>query len=187
MNLFSKVLAWFMAVSTWIKAITWLAASQIIYFVMLLVTIPSVEKQANGMKILDLMTFGYSPQYLTSFMETLGKQGRDIYLMNQIPLDMIYPGLMAVSGAMFIALLAKKVNRRLGILMFIPLFSALFDYLENGMITTMLLAFPRVQQPIIFMSSAFTITKTMLTTLYLVILVVLFILFLFKIVRAKRI
>ncbi len=186
MSIFSKICNWFMATSTWIQALIWLVASQIVYFTMLFVTIPAIQNKANGMKMFDLMATGYSPQYVTSFLEAIGETGRKLYLTNQMPLDLIYPSLMAITGALFIALFSKKINHRLGVILFIPILGAMFDYLENSMVAVMLLSFPDIPKPIAMFASLFTVLKTILDTLYLVLLVVLFVIFLYKIVRGKR-
>lgn len=185
MIIFSKILKCFLETSTWVKAFLWLAASQIVYFTMLIVTIPAIQDKANGMKIFDLMAAGYSPQYVASFLESIGEKGRNIYLMNQIPLDLLNPGLMAVTGAIIITLFSKKINHRLGVIIFIPIFGAVFDYLENAMVAVMLISFPNVPTSIVMISSIFTILKMVLDTLYLVLLMVLFVMFIYTIIRGK--
>ena len=45
---------------------------------------------SGGMKLLDMMPLGYDMDYINTLFETLGEKGRDIYLYNQIPVDMIY-------------------------------------------------------------------------------------------------
>lgn len=174
-----------METTTWAKALVWFVASQVVYFTMLFVTIPAIENKTQGMKIFDLMTTGYSQQYVIAFLENIGEKGRNIYLSNQIPLDLIYPSLMAVTGALFIALFARKINPRLGAILFIPIFGALFDYLENMMVAVMLLSYPDIPKTIVLLSSMFTIMKTFLVPLYLVLLLVLFVIYLYKIVRGK--
>ncbi|HEY2492309.1 MAG TPA: hypothetical protein VGI33_05300 [Paenibacillus sp.] len=185
MRVFSGIMKWFFATSTWVKALWWLAASQIVYFTMLWVTIPAIQNKADGMKIFDLMFVGYSPQYVASFLDTIGEEGRKLYLMHQIPLDLIYPGLMAVTGALFIALFSNTINRRLGVIMFVPIFGAVFDYLENIMVAVMLYSFPNIPEPIVTIASISTIFKTILDTLYLVSLMVLFVIFIYKVMRGK--
>jgi len=186
MNFFQGIVKGFMTRSTWPRALLWLVASETVYFIMLGVTIPSIEDKAIGMRILDLKTTGYSSSYVTSFLERIGSEGRHNYLIHQIPLDMIYPSLMAVTGALFIALLTRKINPRLGVLMMIPFFGAIFDYLENITVVEMLLSYPSLPQGITRVASLFTIMKTVLDTLYLGVLGVLFLISIFKIVRSPQ-
>lgn len=178
MEMFKKLTDMIRHKATWTKAFAWLISSQAIYFYMLYVTIPMVEKQANGMKIFDLLPLGYTPEYAVNLLQQLGEQGRETYLTDQIPLDLFYPGLMGVAGAFFIALLTKRVNSRIHVLLYLPLLAAFFDYLENGMISLLLLSFPHISDGIIGIASSFTILKSLLTTLYIGVLVVLFLFFL---------
>ena len=71
--------------------------TQVVYGIMLGFSIPNVMQYSSGMKILDLIPTGYSPEYVQKLFKTLGEAGRGVYLYQQIPLDMIYPGLFAVS------------------------------------------------------------------------------------------
>ena len=65
--------------------------TSVIYAMMLLVTIPRVMNFSGGMKLLDMIPFGYSVQYVNALLKSLGEMGRNAYLYNQLPLDMIYP------------------------------------------------------------------------------------------------
>ena len=186
MRFIPKISKWFMETTTWTKALLWLVASQIVYFIMISVTIPAIENHGNDLRIFDLMPFGYSHQYAITLLEGLGEQGRHIYLTNQIPLDLIYPGLMGVTGALFISLLSKKTNPSLGVFVALPIIASIFDYLENFMIAAMLLFYPNVKSTIVTLSSIFTMTKSILTTVYLVLLLVLFSMFFYKVVRFRR-
>lgn len=185
MGLISKKIELIMEKSTWAKALLWLVASQIVYFIMLYVTIPAIQSHVNDMRIFDLMPFGYSQHYAITLLEELGVQGRNIYLTKQIPLDLIFPFLNGVTGALFISLLAKKIKPSLKVLVLLPVFAALFDYLENFMVATMLLSFPDISKSIVTLSSIFTISKSFLTTLYLTLILFLLVIFLYKALRSR--
>lgn len=186
MEMFNKLTNMILLKATWTKAFAWLIPSQAIYFFMLFVTIPNVEEQADDMKIFDLKPFGYSPEYAVNLLQQLGEQGRDEYLTYQIPLDLFYPGLMGIAGALFIALFTKKVNPRMNVLMYLPLLAAFFDYLENGMVSILLLSFPHISDDIIIIASSFTILKSLLTTFYISVLVLLFMFFLRTLFQRKE-
>lgn len=109
-----------------------------------------------------------------------------MYLTYQIPLDLFYPGLMGIAGALFIALFTKKVNPRINVLMYLPLLAAFFDYLENGMVSILLLSFPHTSDGIIIIASSFTILKSLLTTLYISVLMLLFMFFLKTLFQHKE-
>ena len=70
---------------------------------MLTITIPMVMSFSDGMKLLDMMPAGYSAEYVNTLLNTLGEQGRNAYLFQQIPVDMVYPFLFAVSYCLLFA------------------------------------------------------------------------------------
>jgi len=170
MRMYKKIEEYFFTNATWRKAILWFIASMVIYAVMLLVTIPSVQKFAKELRIFDMMPMGYSPQYAETLLVSLGSEGRMIYLINQIPLDFIYPGLMGLTGVLFLKLLIK--NGKLQLLILLPILTALFDYLENILIALMLFTFPNFNSTVAASSSIFTILKSLFGTIYYVVLTV---------------
>ncbi|NDI34955.1 hypothetical protein [Chengkuizengella sediminis] len=156
---------WFIKHASWSKVIILLTASMVIYFFMLKVTIPKVSKMADGMEIFDLKLIGYDVDYAMRLLEGLGEEGRYVYLLQQIPLDLIFPGLLGLSGAFLIARMTqnhKKMSRAL----IIPLIAAVFDYLENVFVAYMLLKYPDVNAFTIKSSSFFTIGKSITTLLF---------------------
>ncbi len=149
--------------------------TQIIYFLMLLYTIPTVMSYANGMKILDLMPTGYSADYAKRLFDELGIVGRDYYLFRQVPLDMIYPFLFAVTYSLLLTYLFKKsfnTESKLQFLSIIPLFGGFFDYLENIGIITMLSYYPKFSVMLANVTNLFSILKSISTTLFFVLLVI---------------
>ncbi len=178
-----RIIKWFTNTATWTKALILLVMSQLFYFLMLKITIPNIRDHSNNIEIFDLMPFGYSPEYTFRLLEVLGDEGRFLYLTTQIPLDLIYPGLMGMTGAFFIALLNKRINHRFEILIILPLIAAIFDYLENISVSAMLLIYPSVSSGLVYISSTFTILKSMMTTVYLVLLIVLFIVYFFIFIK----
>lgn len=146
-----------------------------VYSLMLLNTIPQVEQYAPGMKLFDLSPSGYSHHDALELLATLGVQGRDIYLYRQIPLDLVYPGVFAVSCCLLLAwLFGKSLSPESGMfyLCFIPLAAGLFDYLENICIVQMLLAYPDVTGPTVATASTFTILKSVFTSAFFLLLIV---------------
>lgn len=55
-------------------------ATQAIYLVMLLFTLPHLQQLAGGMKPFDLLPQGYDSNYASSFVEIIGDDGRTFYL-----------------------------------------------------------------------------------------------------------
>jgi hypothetical protein len=154
--------------------------AMLIYFIMLLYTIPLVESYVPGMKLFDLSPAGYTIEYSLQLLGTLGDIGRDKYLHLQLPLDFIYPGLFAVSCSLLLSWLLKKsvnTNSNAFYLCFTPVAAGLFDYLENIFIFDMLTSYPNVNEIVVVAASTFTILKSIFTTVFFISLTVAVILF----------
>lgn len=150
--------------------------TNLVYVLMLTITIPKTMSFANNMKLLDMMPLGYDHQYVTKLLMELGSEGRNIYLINQIPLDMIYPGLFGITYCLLIAYLVQKINRtssRLFFLCFIPLIAGTADYLENIGIIYLLLDFPQISGPLTTITCVFSVVKSVTTTLSFIGLIIL--------------
>ncbi len=176
--------------STGRNVIFLLVITQIIYFLMLLYTIPTVMSYANGMKILDLMPMGYSADYAKRLFDELGVVGRNYYLFRQIPLDMIYPFLFAVTYSLLLTYLFKKSfdsESKLQFLSIIPLFGGFFDYLENIGIIIMLFSYPKFSAILASVTNLFSILKSISTTLFFVLLVIGIVAFIIKKFRKTQI
>lgn len=154
--------------------------TNIIYAIMLTITIPKVMSFSGGMKLLDMMPTGYSVEYVNSLLNTLGEKGRDAYLFNQLPIDMIYPYLFGVSYCLILAYFLNKLGKiesYLFYLTFLPLFSGLFDYFENIGIITMLNSYPDNSIILTLITNVFSVLKSSFTTSYFIILIIILIVF----------
>lgn len=143
--------------------------SNSIYLFMLAVTIPKVMRFSGGMKILDMMPVGYDSEYVNTLLSTLGEKGRNAYLYNQIPVDMIYPSLFAASSCLVLAFFLDKLDKLDGSLFYLcllPLFSGLFDYGENIGIITILTTYPKNPILLTQITNAFSILKSLFVTIY---------------------
>ncbi len=148
--------------------------TNIIYVIMLTVTIPKVMSFSGGLKLLDMMPTGYDADYVNALLNALGENGRDAYLFNQIPLDMIYPFLFGISNMLILAYFLNKLGKidsYLFYLCFLPLCSGLFDYGENIGIITMLTDYPNNSNMLTQASSVFSVLKSFSTTAYFIILI----------------
>ncbi len=141
---------------------------------MLLYTIPKVMAYADGMKLLDMMPGGYSPEYVRQLFEALGKEGRNAYLSLQLPVDMIYPALFALSYSSLLAFFLRKL-RNPGIWMFafcyLPILAGFADYTENIFFIWFLKSYPNLPEGLIKISSAFSVVKGVSTSVYFVCLI----------------
>lgn len=127
---------------------------------MLAVTIPAVVQYSGGMDLLDMMPGGYDTGYVLTLFNKLGDIGRANYLYMQIPADMFYPLLFALSYPLLLGYLLNKLGRfegRLFYLCYIPIFSGLFDYLENIGIIFMLKSYPDISTGLVQLTSIFSV------------------------------
>lgn len=161
--------------STGKKVLLLFVLTNIIYAIMLLVTIPKTMAFSNGMKLLDMMPTGYNSEYINTLFETLGEKGRAIYLYNQIPVDMLYPFLFGISYCLLIAYLLKKtdkLNSAYFYLCFLPIIAGIADYLENIGIIIMLNSYPNLSQITMKATNAFSIIKSISTTFFFIALII---------------
>lgn len=157
------------------KVLTFLVLTYIVYALMLLITIPKVMGFSGGLKIFDMMPFGYSTKYANSLLNSLGEEGQHIYLFQQIPLDLIFPFLFGVGNCLLLAYFLNKLNRlkdKYLYLCMLPLFASSFDYLENFGIISMLFNYPNLSDLLVQTTSLFSVAKSLLTTVYFVVLIV---------------
>jgi len=152
--------------------------TNIIYAIMMTVTIPKVMTDTSGLKLLDMMPGGYTAEYVNTLFNNLSERGRNAYLFMQLPVDMIYPFLFAISSCLVLAYLLnklKKLEGRLFYFCFIPFFAGAFDYCENIGIITMLNKYPNNPDLLSEVTSVFTVLKSSCTVIYFMILITLLI------------
>jgi hypothetical protein len=150
--------------------------TNIVYAIMLLITIPKVMQYSGGMQLLDMLPTGYDHDYVRTLLDTLGNQGRDMYLHIQIPVDMIYPGLFGISYCLVMAYFLNKFGKLDSYLFYfclIPVFSGICDYAENIGIISMLNNYPDNSDSLTQVTNVFSVLKSSFTTLYLISLVLL--------------
>ncbi len=149
--------------------------TNILYIMMLSITIPKVMSFAGGMKLLDMMPTGYSADYVNSLLNALGEEGRNAYLFNQLPVDMLYPILFAVTYCLVLAFFLNKLGKLDSYPFYfclLPLFSGFFDYCENIGIINILNSYPTNSNTLTLTTNIFSILKSFSTTLYFIILTI---------------
>ncbi|MGB5608272.1 hypothetical protein [Eudoraea sp.] len=152
--------------------------TNLVYAFMLFVTIPKTVAYSSGMKLLDMMPQGYNSEYVNELFSKLGEEGREVYLYNQIPIDMIYPFLFGITYSLLIAYFLNKLdklNTPFFYLCLVPLIAGIADYLENLGIITMLNDYPDLSITQISTTNIFTLIKSLSTTLFFLILIVIII------------
>jgi hypothetical protein len=163
--------------------------TNIVYLVMLTITIPNTMEFSEGMKLLDMMPTGYNPEYVVTLFDTLGEEGRATYLFQQIPLDMAYPFLFGLSYCLLMAYFLKRIgkfNSFAYYLCFLPAIAGIFDYLENVGIIILLNDYPGMSLTAMKATSAFSMIKSMTTTVYFVALIFVLVLFGIHAIRKRK-
>ncbi|GAA4883474.1 hypothetical protein GCM10023311_02030 [Flaviramulus aquimarinus] len=152
--------------------------TNLVYVFMLAVTIPKTMEFSNKMKLLDMMPMGYDFNYVSKLFNTLEKNGREIYLTNQIPVDMIYPLLFGFSYCLLLGYFLKKLNKLntpYSYLCILPIIAGVCDYLENFGIIIMLNNYPDLTKILVSSTNIFTILKSVSTSLFFVTLIIILI------------
>jgi hypothetical protein len=136
-----------------------------IYVIMITITLAHIQA-VSGHVPFDMRPVGYGPQDAAALLEGLGVEGRQYYLRRQIPLDTLYPALLALTliSAMrwFGTRIASDRLVRVGSILSVG--AALCDYAENLGIVAMILNWPSPSDTLVYASSAASISKSVLTT-----------------------
>ena len=137
-----------------------------IYMLMINVTLAHIEA-ASGHVPFDMRPFGYGPTDAATLLRALGVDGREYYLSRQIPLDTLYPAMLALTLIAAMCWFGRRMPNsklvRLGIIFSVV--AALCDYIENIGIMAMIWNWPDPSVPLIYAASTATIVKSVLTTL----------------------
>ena len=119
-----------------------LAASGI-YLLMIFITLAHIET-LSGLRPFDMRLSGYSAEQANSLLSALGSSGRRYYLTRQIPLDLAYPALMALTLVSLLKWLGLRGagHKLIQTGIWFSIGAAVFDYLENVGICLMILSWP---------------------------------------------
>ncbi len=163
--------------------------STLVYIFMISVTIPHVTEHAQGMSLLDMMPLGYDFEYVHALFNSLGEAGRHAYLYRQIPIDMAYPFLFAITYGLVLAFFLKKLNKLEGPLFYcclLPLIIGLADYGENIGIIMLLTHYPNFSSSTVTITNIFSLLKSSFTTIYFLVLVGTLIVVFIKSINKKK-
>lgn len=154
--------------------------TNVVYLVMLMITIPKTMGYSNDMKLLDMMPTGYDFEYVNKLFTALGIEGRDVYLTVQLPVDMFYPLLFGISYTLILAYFLNKLKKLSSPYLFLcllPILAGVSDYLENIGIITMLNNFPDISRTSVGITNMFTLIKSISTSVYFLVLIIVLIVF----------
>ncbi len=158
------------------KVLLLFVLTNMVYAVMIFITIPKVMAFSGGLKLLDMMPTGYDLDDVNALFNALGEKGRGTYLYNQIPVDMIYPFLFGISYCLIWAYFLDKLGKLNSIFFYaglLPLVAGTADYLENIGIVLMLNNFPNLSAGMASFTNIFSMTKSITTTLFFTLLFIL--------------
>ena len=147
-------------------------------------TIPRIRQEAGGLNIFDMQPLGYTYDYAHKFLSQLSEKGYELYKFFQLPLDILFPLLNALTGICTFVLLIRVYHRVKGkavqqkhslpfkLMMSLPLTAMLSDYLENITILIMLSYKAAVPKSLVSVANIFTLIKSMSTTAFYIISVI---------------
>lgn len=146
-------------------AIAFGLAGTALYLLMINVTLAQLEA-LSGQVPFDMRPFGYGPQEAVQLLDRLEEEGRRYYLTRQIPIDSVYPALLAMTLVSALCWFGSHLpSRKLvcaGIAFSVG--AALFDYAENLGVTVMILSWQDLSHALVYATSAASIAKSCLTT-----------------------
>ncbi|MEP4195122.1 MAG: hypothetical protein ABJL99_05720 [Aliishimia sp.] len=135
-----------------------------LYTLMITITLAYIET-ASGMIAFDMRPLGYTPDEAAQLLEALGAPGRRYYLTRQIPIDLAYPAMLAMTLVCTLSWLgAVGPNTKFvtaGIVVSIG--AAMFDYVENFGIVAMISTWPNLPHPLVTATSTASVLKSFLT------------------------
>lgn len=141
------------------KILFWAAilATGAVYLTMVLWTLPRIAREAGGLMPFDLRPLGYSVAEARAFLAALSETGREVYLTVQHRLDLVFPGLLALTLGLAFHRLAPRPLAL--VLSAVVIAAAGFDYAENAAVAGLLTAQAPTDASIVT-ASRFTVLKS---------------------------
>ena len=139
----------------------------LVYFLMVFGSLADIER-ITGVRAFDMRPTGYSSTDALALISALGEEGRRVYLLLQIPLDTVYPALLAISSASSLYWLSQSFGstaRWYRAVAVVAYLAAIADYAENGLIVWMLNAGLGVPKALVTAASLATVSKSVFSTI----------------------
>ncbi|MFK7838409.1 MAG: hypothetical protein AB8B60_19540 [Sulfitobacter sp.] len=140
-------------------------AAVAIYLPMINITLAHLEA-VSTLTPFDIRPLGYSPQEAAALLGALGEEGRMYYLTRQIPLDTVYPALLALTLVFAVYWFRRDLPEsklaRVG--PWASVGAAILDYAENLGVAAMILSWPNLPDHLVHATSAATVAKSGTTT-----------------------
>lgn len=160
-----------------IDLLTKLATGRLVIFFLLLViavnvfVLPAVYP---SFETLDVQP-SYSPEEAYRLLGSYGEEGRQYYVLIELTLDFIYPLLSALMVSTLLIYFFRRVFPLGSFWQKLPLLGPIVmvvDYLENTGIVVMLLSYPRRLDLVAQAANLFTVAKSFLSLLELILIVI---------------
>ena len=151
--------------------------ANLLYSLMIFMSIPHLQKLSQGLPILDIRAGGYTLEEVQALYTALGSEGRSYYLFPQLFFDIFYPGLFAVTYTWIIIRLLQQLsiqNKWLKGLCYLPLITSFFDYSENISIFITLKSYPELSPTLVQLGSVCTFLKNISGMMTFSVIIVLF-------------
>jgi hypothetical protein len=150
---------------------TVIAVTLAVYGAMAAWSIPRIAAEAGGIEPFDLRLFGYTEADARAFLGSLSDAGRAFYARVQHGIDILFPGLLALSLILCFDRLVPAQGPRLA-LSLLALATMAADYRENALVARMLAMAPEaVPAEFIARASLATQVKSGVVTLALTALI----------------
>ena len=130
-------------------------------------SLADIERIA-GVRAFDMRPTGYSHADALALISALGEEGRRVYLAMQIPLDTVYPALLAISSAGTLYWLSQSFGstaRWYRAVAAVAYLAAIADYAENVLIVWMLNAGLGVLEAPVTAASLASVSKSLFSTI----------------------
>ena len=142
-------------------------AAVVVYCLMVFGSLADIER-ISGLRAFDMRPTGYSYTDALALISALGEEGKNIYLAVQIPLDTVYPALLALASASSLFWLSQSFGstaRWYRAAAAVAYLAAIADYAENGLIVWMLNAGLGAPEALVTAASFASVSKSVTSTI----------------------
>jgi hypothetical protein len=172
MNLIKRLSQWLLRVSNGKVALI----SLVIFLVFTALVLPDQASKADEVSAeagTPDLSFFYTPDDLYRMAGAYGEQGRVEYIRARFTFDLAWPVVYTfflVTALSWILQRATSPGSRMGSLNLVPLFGAVFDYLENISTSLVMWRYPQQTAVVDWLASLFTPAKWILISVAFVVL-----------------
>lgn len=116
------------------------------------------SKKLNGVKVFDPRRKGYTPAEAKQILDDLGPDGRRLYAITQLTLDVVFP--LAFGGLLFFGIAGTwKLPEYVRYFQILPILAVVTDLLENLLTTYMAVSYKGTVSPVVGAASVITQVK----------------------------